>query len=114
MIRWLGLKCLHSLFTTALTHRNVVKELSEVNWGTLCYGILELPSSQWEKIERMYASEEERKYAGVTYWVDHHPYASWRWLITQLDRCGEQSLANRIYQYAEKVTGMLSSILYCH
>ena len=103
-----------SLFTTALTHSNVVKELSEVDWRTIRYRILELPLSQQGRIERMYASEEERKIAGVMYWVDHHPYASWRMLITQLDGEGEHSLANRIHQYAEKVTGMLSTILYCH
>ena len=62
----------------------------------------------------MYASEEERKRAGVMYWVDHHPYASYRLLITQLDKEEKHSLANQIHQYAEKVTGMLSSILYCH
>ena len=108
-----GLKCLHSLFATALTHSNVVKELSEVNWITLCYRILQLPGSQVERIERMYVSKEECKRAGVMYWVDHHPYASWRLLITQLDREGEHSLATKIHQYAEKLTGMCSSILYC-
>ena len=112
--RWPELKCLHSLFTTALTHSNVIKELSEIDWITLRYGILHLPSSQVDRIERMYASGEERKRAGVLYWVDHHPYASWRLLITQLDCNGIHSLANRIHQYAEKVTGMLSSIFYCH
>ena len=114
MLKWPGLKCLHSLFTTALTHSNVVKELSEVDWGTLRYSILELPPSERKGIEGMYASEEERKSAGVMYWMDHHPYASWRLLIARLDSKREHSLANRIYQYAEKVTGMLSSILYCH
>ena len=114
VLKWPGLNCLHSLFTTALTHSNVVKELSEVNWGILRYLILELSTSQVHRIERMYASEEEWKRAGVMYWVDHHPHASWRRLITQLDCIGMHSLANRIHQYAEKVTGMLSSILYCH
>ena len=62
----------------------------------------------------MYVSEEERKSAGVLWWVDHHPLASWRLLITRLDREGEHSLANQIHHYAEKVTGMLSSVLYYH
>ena len=110
----IGLKCLHSLSTTALTHSNVLKELSEVHWIILHYGILQLPKSQVERIERMYASEEECKRAGVSYWVDHHPYASWRFLTIQLDWKGKHSLANRIHQYAEKLTGMSSSILYCH
>ena len=77
-------------------------------------GVLELTKSEGLKIERMYDSEEERKSAEVLFWVDHHPLASWRLLITQLYKEGKHSLADRIHQYVEKVTGMLSSILYCH
>ena len=62
----------------------------------------------------MYVSEEERKSEGVLFWVENHPLASWRLLIRQLKWEKKHSLANRIHQYAEKVTGMLSSILYCH
>ena len=99
---------------TALTPDNVLSELKEVNWETVggLDGILELLWSERERIEWMYVSEEERKSAGVLWWVDHHPLASWRLLITQLDKQEEHSLANRIHQYAEKVTGMLSSVLY--
>ena len=111
---------------TALTPYNVLKELKELNWKTLCDasayysntntcgGVLQLPRSEGQRIERLYVSEEERKSAGVLWWVDHHPLASWRLLITKLDRERKHSLANRIHQYAEKVTGMLSSVLYCH
>ena len=109
---------------TALTPDNVLNELKEVNWKTLCgtslvtidtfSGVLQLPVSEGRRIEGMYVSEEEHKSAGVLWWVDHHPLASWRLLITQLDEERKYSLANRIHQYAEKVTGMLSSVLYCH
>ena len=111
---------------TALTPENVLNELKEVDWKTLCdtsailggtstfSGVLELPLSEGERIERMFVSEEEHKSAGVLWWVDHHPLASWRLLITRLAKEGEHSLANQIHQYAEKVTGMLSSVLYCH
>ena len=67
-----------------------------------------------DRIEGMYVSEKEHKSAGVLWWMDHHPLASWRLLITQLNKEWKHSLANQIHQYAEKVTGMLSSILYCH
>ena len=109
-----------SLSPLALTCDNVLKELEEISWLTLCNGeyyargVLQLPPSQRQRIERMHASEKERKDAGVMYWVDHHPYASWRLLIRRLDMEGKHSLANWIHQYAEKVSGMLSSILYCH
>ena len=115
---------------TALTPENVLNELKELDWKTLCNtrmviissfsshgkldGVLDLPVSEGRRIERLYVLEEECKSAGVLWWVDHHPLASWRLLITQLDRNGKHSLANRIHQYAEKVTGMLSSVLYCH
>ena len=110
---------------TALTPDNVLKELKELDWKALCNtssyiiagtcnGVLELPRSEGERIERMYVSEEERKSAGVLWWVDYHPLASWRLLISQLDWEGKHPQAKRIHQYAEKVTGMLSSVLYCH
>ena len=115
---------------TALTPDNVLNELKELDWKTLCNtrmviissfsshgkldGVLDLPVSEGRRIERLYVLEEECKSAGVLWWVDHHPLASWRLLITQLDRKGKHSLANRIHQYAEKVTGMLSSVLYYH
>ena len=107
---------------TALTHDNVLNELKEVDWeillgyvvGGTFSGVLELPKSEGRRIERIHVSEEERTSAGVLWWVDHHPLASWRLLITRLDWMREHSLANRIQQYAEKVTGMLSSVLYCH
>ena len=72
--------------------------------------------SERQRIKGIYISEEEYKSAGVLWWVDHHPLASWRLLITHLDRERKHSLANRIHQYAaaEKVTGMLISVLYCH
>ena len=95
---------------TALTPDNVLKELEVLNWNTLD-DVLYLPLSEGRKIKSMNVSEEERKSAGVLWWVDHHPLASWRLLITQLDWVGEHSLANRIHQYAEKVTGMFSSVL---
>jgi hypothetical protein len=62
---------------TALTHDNVLKELKELNWETLCDaseyygasetfgGVLELPWSEGLRIERMYFLEEGRKSAGV-------------------------------------------------
>ena len=102
--------------TTALTPDNVLNELKKLDWETLgkLYGVLELPLSEGRRIKRMNVSEEERKSAGVLWWVDHNPLASWRLLITRLDEEEKHSLANRIHQYAEKVTGMLSGVLYCH
>ena len=102
----------------------MLKELKEINWKTLYdtsieysgtfNGILDLPESQGRRIERMHVSEEECKSEGVSFWVNNHPYSSWRLLIRNLDDKEKHSVANHIHQYVEKVTGMLSSILYCH
>ena len=103
-----------SFFAIALTPNNVLKELKEVDWKTLCNysiehktfsGILDLPESQGERIERIYVSEEEQKSEGVSFWVNNHPYASWRLLIVEFDEKQQHSVANQIHQYAEKVTG---------
>jgi hypothetical protein len=99
------------LSTTALTVDNILKELKQVKWEIL-HDVLQLPYSQRRKIERKYAGETERKSERVKYWLWNYPYASWRWLITQLDREREHAVADQIPGYAEKLTGMLGSSLY--
>ena len=107
---------LYLLSTTALTVDNILKQLKEVEWETLgddgYGGVLRLPGSQRRKIEAKYAGETERKREGVKYWLWNCAYASWRWLITNLDWEEEHSVADKIRGYAEKLTGMLSSWLY--
>ena len=108
-----------SFSTTALTVDNVLKELKGVSWKTLSSGaysdgVLELRFSPRSKIERKYTREEDRKKAGITYWTRNHPYSSWRHLITQLDLEKEHAVADKLCQFAEKLTGMLSSYLYYH
>ena len=78
---------------------NILKELKQVEWRTLC-GVLELPLSQGK-----YAGETERKREGVKFWLWNCPYASWRMLITQLDGWEEHAVADQIRGYAEKLTG---------
>ena len=101
-----------SFVFTALTVDNILKELKQVNWETLRQYVLLLPYFQLLKIEEKYAGETERKREGVKYWLWNCPYASWRMLITQLDRKKEHAVADQIRGYAEKLTGMLGSSLY--
>ena len=94
---------------------NILKKLKEVKWETLSYkgsGVLQTPDSQRHVIEEKYAGETERKREGVKYWLWNNPYASWRRLITELDRKKEHTVADQIRAYAEKLTGMLNSSLY--
>ena len=97
------------LSTTALTVDNILKE--QVKWETL-RGVLDLPLSQQHKIKEKYAGETECKREGVKHWLWNCPYASWRMLITRLDKWDEHAVADQICGYAEKLTGMLGSSLY--
>ena len=99
--------------TTALTVNNFVRQLRDIAWDTLC-GVLFLPLSQRHKIENEYATENQRRYAAVHFWLFSDPYASWRRIITQLDVYGQHPVVGRIRDYAEKLTGMLVSCLCCH
>ena len=95
---------------TALTVDNVVRELKDVTWKKLCCVLL-LPLSQQLKIENEYATENQRRNAAVHFWLFSDPYASWRKLIRQLDRLRQHALAERLHDYAEKLTGMLISCM---
>ena len=108
---------------TALTVDNVVREfeLKDITWDTLCgitefvsSGVLLLPPSQRRMIENEYATENQRRNAAVHFWLFSDPYASWRRLIRQLGGSQEHALADCIRVYAEKLTGMFISCLYCH
>ena len=101
---------------TALTVTNVLNKLKEVDWPTLCgdkikFGVLELPYSQRRRIEKDFATEDERRTAAISFFLTNHPYASWRLLIYRLDRKRKHSLSERLHPYAEKLTGMLDCSL---
>ena len=91
---------------------NILKELKQVKWETLRLDVLQLPTSQWYKIEGKYTGETERKREGIKYWLWNCPYASWRLLMKQLDWWEKHAVADQIRGYAEKLTGMLGSSLY--
>ena len=108
---------------SALTVDNVLRELKNVSWQTLSNdkklsdgmttmlaGVLWLPKSQRRKIEAEYSTDDERKTAAVQYWLASDPYASWRRLITQLHKFEEHAVAEQIYRYAEKLTGMTCTV----
>ena len=112
----------HSLTppSTALTVKNVLNELKEIGWNTLCgekpmvvSGVLQLHPSQRRRIEKDFATDDERRTAAISFWLTYHPYASWRLLIHRLNEKSKHSLSERLHPYAEKLTGMLDCSLYC-
>ena len=110
--------CIPLSSPAALTADNVIRELKDVSWQTLANdkqlsngttmlnGVLWLPASQRRKIESEHSTEDQRKKAAVQFWLSSDPCASWRRLITQLDRFEEHAVAKQIHRYAEKLTGM--------
>ena len=115
--------CLPLSLPSALTVDNVLRELKDVSWQTLSerkelsggwitewFGVLRLLKSQRHKIEAEYSTEDERRTAAVRYWLASDPYASWRRLITELLIFEEHAIAERIYHYAEKLTGMTCTL----
>ena len=93
---------------TALTVKNVLSELTALDWKTISShdGVLFLPRSQQNKIEMKFLEEDQCKTAGVILWLTSNPFASWRWLIWSLDWKERYSLSEQLHPYAEKLTGM--------
>ena len=91
---------------TALTVNNVVKVVEEVEWDTLCYDILHVPSSKRREIENECSTDKDRKTSGVKWWITNDPLASWRRLTDRLYNCREDTIADKIRHYCEDVTGM--------
>ena len=97
------LSLLLSPSNTALTVDNVVRQLKDITWNTLC-SVLLLPHSQRRKIKNEYATENQHRNAAVHFWLFSDPYASWRRLIARLDFNGQHAVVGRIRDYAEKLT----------
>ena len=120
--RWSSVHYIPLSLPSALIVDNILRELKDVSWQILsndkklssgifgAFGVLQLPKSQWRKIEAEYSTEDERKTAAVRYWLASDPYASWRRLIRQLHFFEEHAMAKQILCYAEKLTGMTCTL----
>ncbi len=97
------------LFATALTTENVLRVLKGLLWDRLCNDVLDIHYSQQKKIEKEFASEDQRRTATVNFYLHNHPYASWRHIIRGLDYLG---VYHKIQHYAEKLTGMFQHPLF--
>ena len=79
--------------------------LKRLSWKDVGEGILWIPRSKRDAIERECSTDEERLRVGVQYWLLRDPSASWRSIIWRLDIYNHRALADTIRSYAEKLTG---------
>lgn len=102
-----------------LTPSNVMRAVREVKkwWGSrLEYaltGWLFIPESKQDEIRRNFPDEMEQKRQAISYWINTDPLASWRRIITALDRIRETKVADSIRSNAEPLTGIVTMYYYC-
>ena len=92
----------------AVTPSNVLRAVREVEkwWGKLgLRDYLYIHESKEEEIMQNFPDEMEQKKQSMTYWINTDPLASWRRLITELDRMEETKVADSIRSNAEPLTG---------
>ena len=98
--------CTHFLTITfaALTVANIRRVVQGLEWRRLG-GVLFIPDSILDEISKEHRADDQREAAMIHYWLLHDPLASWRRLIDHLHWWSEDGHANRIYHYAEELTG---------
>ena len=96
---------------------NVVRAVRKVKrwWGVAVVvgagplaGWLYIPRSKQDEIRRNFPDEMEQKRQAISYWINTDPLASWRRLITALDRMRETKVADSIRSNAEPLTGIVT------
>ena len=94
-----------------LTPSNVMRIVREIEkwWGGILSGSLTyflcIPKSKQEEIRQKFADPMEQKKQSICYWINTDPLATWRRLITALDRMRQSHLADSIRPNAEPLTG---------
>ena len=71
-----------------------------------------IPQSKRGEIRRDFPDEMEQKRQAISYWINTDPLASWRRLITALDRMKETEVADSIRSNAEPLTGKVTLYYY--
>ena len=100
----------HAIIFAALTVANIRRVVQGLEWRRLGK-LLEIPGSILDEISKEHRADDQRETAVIHYWLLHDPLASWRRLIDQFHWWNEDGLANRIYHYAEELTGTYTD--YC-
>ena len=66
---------------------------------------LYIPKSKQDEIRTTIQDETRQKEEAISYWISHDPLASWRRLITALERSTRIKLDRSILSKAEPLTG---------
>ena len=83
---------------------NVLVVVEPLPWSEVGR-LMSVPFSKFEIIDNDYTTDKEKLGAVIRYWLLRDPYASWRMLIQRLYIFGKYETANKIQNYAEKLTG---------
>ena len=87
---------------------NVREVMAEVgNWESV--GIWLVPDSKLLQIRQQSSTEREKCLALGDYWVNTHPYASWKRLARNLYHSGEERPVAAMKQYLQQDQGKCSS-----
>ena len=101
----------------AFTCSNVLSAVSTVeNWWGEDNGLgfnLYISAEKRKEIQQAYPDTEEQKRQLIHYWMSTDPLASWRRLITQLDRMSQSPVADAIRDFAEPLlAGIVQKIVW--
>ena len=94
-----------------LTAVNVSSVLETLRDWERISGLLNLPVSRREIIERNVSTETERKKTAVDWWLRYSPNASWTWLAGRLYYSEERTALEAVSQYIHKETAGTDNFL---
>lgn len=77
----------------------------EDKWNELAF-CLHVPSTVRDEFKRNYSTSTEKLSVSLKYFLQLHPYASWRSVIVALDKMREEKIADGIRSWAEPVSGI--------
>ena len=104
----------------AFTCSNVLIAVRPVEdwWGDRGLGYsglgrwLYISEDKMTAIRETYSDPDEQKRQLILYWITTDPLASWRRLITQLDKMNQSPVADAIRDYAEPLAGAICNVVY--
>ena len=85
----------------------MITELKDVEWNILTERILDISLAKKKEYEEHFQDETTCRKEAISFWLNNHPHASWRFLIIRLYRIEKDAIAEKIKDSAETLSGML-------